>query len=150
MTPVHSSSHPGAGKCVWKCSVCFVNVACYERPPVFFCRKTVPKFCYYCGRSVAVRLTPCYRCYKVFYCSRPCRLKAWDELHKNECVRVKAGTHGFGTAQQKRPPHLAKNQGVLKSKRSCSSFVLWLFFFSLIQGLLWAFRRAPTARNRQQ
>ncbi|CAF96102.1 unnamed protein product, partial [Tetraodon nigroviridis] len=47
--------------------------------------KTVPKFCYYCGRSVLVRLTPCYRCYKVFYCSRPCRLRAWDELHKNEC-----------------------------------------------------------------
>lgn len=79
----------------------YQKVCCIYKCLPFFFRKAFPKFCYYCGRSVSVRLTPCYRCYKVFYCSKPCRLKAWDALHKKECFRVKAGTQGCGTSHQR-------------------------------------------------
>ncbi|XP_041647460.1 ankyrin repeat and MYND domain-containing protein 1 [Cheilinus undulatus] len=48
------------------------------------------KFCYQCGRSVFVKLTACSRCHKVLYCSRNCKLEAWDERHKQECTRVSA------------------------------------------------------------
>ncbi|XP_034558192.1 ankyrin repeat and MYND domain-containing protein 1 isoform X2 [Notolabrus celidotus] len=59
------------------------------------------KFCYHCGRSVSVKLTACSRCHKVFYCSRNCKLKAWDERHKQECVRESDGNQsGSVTAQQ--------------------------------------------------
>ncbi|KAG7242287.1 hypothetical protein INR49_023962 [Caranx melampygus] len=53
-------------------------------------RKPLFKFCYHCGRSVSVKLTPCSRCHKVFYCSTSCKLKAWDEIHKEECIRASA------------------------------------------------------------
>ncbi|XP_068581152.1 ankyrin repeat and MYND domain-containing protein 1-like isoform X2 [Cebidichthys violaceus] len=56
-------------------------------------RKSVFKFCYQCGRSGSVKLTAC-RCHKVFYCSRTCRLKAWDERHKGECIQVTASADG--------------------------------------------------------
>ncbi|XP_029285833.1 LOW QUALITY PROTEIN: ankyrin repeat and MYND domain-containing protein 1 [Cottoperca gobio] len=59
-----------------------------HRSPVF-------KFCYHCGRSASVKLTACSRCHKVFYCSRTCKLKAWDERHKDECIRESASTDGF-------------------------------------------------------
>uniref|UniRef100_A0A8C2WTP8 MYND-type domain-containing protein n=1 Tax=Cyclopterus lumpus TaxID=8103 RepID=A0A8C2WTP8_CYCLU len=52
--------------------------------------KPVIKFCYQCGRSVSVKLTACSRCRKVFYCSKTCQLKAWDERHKGDCIRVTA------------------------------------------------------------
>ncbi|KAE8293896.1 Ankyrin repeat and MYND domain-containing protein 1 [Larimichthys crocea] len=58
-------------------------------------RKPVLKFCYHCGRSVSVKLTACSRCRKVFYCSRNCKLKAWDERHKDECIRVSASADGI-------------------------------------------------------
>ncbi|KAM4549411.1 ankyrin repeat and MYND domain-containing protein 1 isoform 2-T2 [Odontesthes bonariensis] len=51
-------------------------------------RKEEFKFCYHCGRSVFVKLTACSRCHKVFYCSKVCKRKAWDERHKEECIRV--------------------------------------------------------------
>nr|XP_046248133.1 ankyrin repeat and MYND domain-containing protein 1 isoform X2 [Scatophagus argus] len=57
-------------------------------------RKPVLKFCYQCGRSVSVKLTACSRCHRVFYCSRTCKLKAWDERHKDECIRVSASAEG--------------------------------------------------------
>ncbi|TNN53088.1 Ankyrin repeat and MYND domain-containing protein 1 [Liparis tanakae] len=52
--------------------------------------KPAIKFCYQCGRSVSVKLTACRRCRKVFYCSRTCQVKSWDERHKGECIRVTA------------------------------------------------------------
>ncbi|XP_031138193.1 ankyrin repeat and MYND domain-containing protein 1 isoform X2 [Sander lucioperca] len=58
-------------------------------------RKLAFRFCYHCGRSVSVKLTACSRCHKVFYCSRTCKLKAWDERHKDECIRVSASADGI-------------------------------------------------------
>ncbi|XP_042194920.1 ankyrin repeat and MYND domain-containing protein 1 isoform X3 [Callorhinchus milii] len=56
-----------------------------QRQPLFLF-----KFCYNCGRSVGVRLTLCSRCKEVYYCSRACKLTAWEEFHKYECKRFRA------------------------------------------------------------
>ncbi|XP_060890802.1 ankyrin repeat and MYND domain-containing protein 1 [Labrus mixtus] len=53
------------------------------------------KFCYHCGRSVSVKLTACSLCHKVFYCSRNCKVKAWDQRHKQECSRESASADGI-------------------------------------------------------
>ncbi|XP_078420752.1 ankyrin repeat and MYND domain-containing protein 1 [Cetorhinus maximus] len=47
------------------------------------------KFCYFCGRSVGVRLINCSRCKEVYYCSKACKVTAWKEFHKDECYLSK-------------------------------------------------------------
>ncbi|GCC20465.1 hypothetical protein chiPu_0019025 [Chiloscyllium punctatum] len=47
------------------------------------------KFCYACGRSVGVRLITCSRCKEVYYCSKACKVTAWNEFHKDECYLTK-------------------------------------------------------------
>ncbi|KAM9385758.1 LOW QUALITY PROTEIN: ankyrin repeat and MYND domain-containing protein 1-like [Pholidichthys leucotaenia] len=67
-------------------------------------RTTYFKFCYHCGRSVSVKLMPCSHCHKVFYCSSACKHQAWDERHKDECLRVSASGGGIKkSAVLKRP-----------------------------------------------
>ncbi|XP_045904870.1 ankyrin repeat and MYND domain-containing protein 1 isoform X2 [Micropterus dolomieu] len=106
--------------------------SCESLPPITEKhRKPVFKFCYHCGRSVSVKLTPCSRCHNVFYCSRTCKLKAWGERHKEECIRVSASADGiqksvvFKSQRSTRPlPVMLKNKTVprplsvkLKSQR---------------------------------
>ncbi|XP_061739860.1 ankyrin repeat and MYND domain-containing protein 1-like [Nerophis ophidion] len=53
------------------------------------------KFCYHCGCSSSVKLTACTRCHKVYFCSMACKLKAWDERHKDECLREAGAAFNF-------------------------------------------------------
>uniref|UniRef100_A0A3P9IUU6 MYND-type domain-containing protein n=1 Tax=Oryzias latipes TaxID=8090 RepID=A0A3P9IUU6_ORYLA len=73
-------------------------------------REPVLKFCYQCGRSLSVKLMACSHCHRVSFCSRTCKLKAWDERHKLEC------TSGWEAAKScHKATTLHKNQRPLKS-----------------------------------
>ncbi|XP_071403051.1 ankyrin repeat and MYND domain-containing protein 1 [Centroberyx affinis] len=82
-------------------------------------RSPLLKFCYQCGRSVSVVLTACSRCHQVLYCSRICKLKAWDERHKDECIRVSARGAGnqqsVGLKPQRSPRPLSMAQQISES-----------------------------------
>nr|XP_057929570.1 ankyrin repeat and MYND domain-containing protein 1-like isoform X1 [Doryrhamphus excisus] len=75
------------------------------------------KFCYHCGRSATVKLTACTRCRKVFYCSITCKLKAWAEKHKEECLRESGAAYNFDKRVMFQTEKGRKGSSVLLSRR---------------------------------
>uniref|UniRef100_M3ZED6 MYND-type domain-containing protein n=1 Tax=Xiphophorus maculatus TaxID=8083 RepID=M3ZED6_XIPMA len=65
----------------------------FLRPPLF-------RFCYHCGRSAFVKLMICGRCQRVYFCSKTCKMKAWDESHKEQCLQMAGGNPQISTKLQ--------------------------------------------------
>ncbi|XP_072331014.1 ankyrin repeat and MYND domain-containing protein 1 isoform X2 [Scyliorhinus torazame] len=82
------------------------------------------KFCYYCGRSVGVRLILCSRCKEVYYCSKACKVAAWNEFHKDECYLTK------GRAANKKGDGLFWDDGLTRSESSSPSAELDNYSFN--------------------
>ncbi|XP_027882803.1 ankyrin repeat and MYND domain-containing protein 1 isoform X1 [Xiphophorus couchianus] len=66
------------------------------KPPLF-------RFCYHCGRSAFVKLMICGRCQRVYFCSKSCKMKAWDESHKEQCLQMAANLDAHQKRSSCRP-----------------------------------------------
>ncbi|CAI2736867.1 unnamed protein product [Dicrocoelium dendriticum] len=64
-------------------------------------------FCYQCGRSVGVRLVQCAKCKQVYYCSKACKMKAWNTQHRFECGPGKQAARPRKPVHATKPKHTA-------------------------------------------
>ncbi|MED6276468.1 hypothetical protein CHARACLAT_003353 [Characodon lateralis] len=79
-------------------------------------RQPAFKFCYHCGRSAFVKLIACGRCLKVFFCSKACKVKAWKERHKEECLQVSASADIIQKSTMFKTQRVNRPLTVMKSK----------------------------------
>lgn len=79
------------------------------------------RYCYECGRSIGIRLSACTRCKEVFYCSKSCKLKAWNARHREECVRLTGGVKAASSRRAESPTLTTDPDGPPPSSTPTSS-----------------------------